>query len=92
MISVEDIIAKSSNIGAFKVAQKIGGQTLSKYIKDYGMGRRTGIELPMEEIGIIHPIARWNKLSISRIPMGHEIAVTPLQITMAMSAIANQGS
>lgn len=91
VISVEDIIAKSSNIGAFKVAQKIGGQTLSKYIKDYGMGRRTGIELPMEEIGIIHPIARWNKLSISRIPMGHEIAVTPLQITMAMSAIANQG-
>ncbi len=91
LLSVEDVIAKSSNIGAFKVAQKLGGESLSKYIKDYGMGRRTGIELPMEEIGIVHPFPRWNKLSISRIPMGHEIAITPLQITMAMSAIANKG-
>ena len=90
-ISVEEVIAKSSNIGAFKVAQRIGAPTLSRYIKDYGMGRKTGIELPMEEVGIVHPISRWNKLSISRIPMGHEIAVTPLQITMTMSAIANQG-
>jgi cell division protein FtsI/penicillin-binding protein 2 len=91
VLSVEQIIAKSSNIGAAKVALRLGQEKLHEYIRNFGFGRRTGIPLLGEISGIVHPLKDWTKLSISRIPMGHEIAVTPLQMVMAMSALANQG-
>jgi cell division protein FtsI/penicillin-binding protein 2 len=91
ILTVENIIGKSSNIGAAKVGIKMGEQLLNKYVQEFGFGRRTGIPLPGEVSGIVHAPAKWSKLSISRIPMGHEVAVTPLQMVMAMSAIANGG-
>jgi cell division protein FtsI/penicillin-binding protein 2 len=89
--SVQNIIMKSSNIGAAKVGIKMGQDRLSDYIHSYGFGTNTGIQLCGEARGIVHPVSKWSKVSIAQIPMGHGIAVTRLQMLMAMSAIANKG-
>ena len=90
-LSVEDIIAKSSNIGAAKIGMRLGEARLYKYIRDFGFGEPTGIALPGEVRGTVHPVKNWYKVSIAQIPMGQGLTVTPLQMTMAVSAIANQG-
>ncbi|MEP6603527.1 MAG: penicillin-binding protein 2 [Spartobacteria bacterium] len=91
-LSVQDILVKSSNIGAAKLAISVGDQKFYEYIRRFGFGERTGIELPGEIPGVIRPPQSWSKISITRIPMGHEIGVTPLQMVVAMSAIANGGN
>ena len=90
-LSVRDILVKSSNIGAAKLALSVGEQRFYEYIRRFGFGERTGIELPGEIGGLIRPPQAWSKISITRIPMGHEVGVTPLQMTVAMSVIANGG-
>jgi len=90
-LSVEDILIKSSNIGAAKLAMGLGEQRFYGYIRGFGFGERTGISLPGEIPGLVYPPHRWSKLSITRIPMGQEVAVTPLQTITALSAIANGG-
>jgi len=90
-LSVRDILIKSSNIGAAKLALTVGEQKFYEYIRRFGFGERTGIELPGEINGLIRPPQSWSKISITRIPMGHEIGVTPLQMTVAMATIANGG-
>src|SRR5256714_76968 len=90
-LSVRDILIKSSNIGAAKLALTVGDQKFYEYIRRFGFGERTGIELPGEINGLIRPPQSWSKISITRIPMGHEIGVTPLQMTVAMATIANGG-
>src|SRR5579863_2218019 len=91
ILSVESIITKSSNIGAAKVGIKMGQDRLFSYIRNFGFGDHTGIPLPGESRGIVHPIKDWSKVSIAQIPMGQGIAVTPLQMAMAMCAVANKG-
>jgi cell division protein FtsI (penicillin-binding protein 3)/stage V sporulation protein D (sporulation-specific penicillin-binding protein) len=90
-LSVEDILIKSSNIGAAKLAMGLGEQRFYGYIRGFGFGERTGIALPGEIPGLVYPPHKWSKLSITRIPMGQEVAVTPLQTITALSAIANGG-
>jgi cell division protein FtsI (penicillin-binding protein 3)/stage V sporulation protein D (sporulation-specific penicillin-binding protein) len=90
-LSVQDILVKSSNIGAAKLAISVGEQKFYEYIRRFGFGERTGIELPGEISGVIRPPQSWSKISITRIPMGHEVGVTPLQMTVAMATIANGG-
>src|SRR3954452_1027367 len=90
-LSVRDILVKSSNIGAAKLALSVGEQKFYEYIRRFGFGERTGIELPGEINGVIRPPQTWSKISITRIPMGHEVGVTPLQMTIAMATIANGG-
>jgi len=90
-LSVEEILEKSSNIGAAKLALELGDQRLYDYIKRYGFGERTGINLPGEISGVIHPPYQWSKIDITRIPMGQSVGVTPLQIATAMCVIANGG-
>jgi len=90
-LTVEQILFKSSNIGAAKIGLKMGPARLYEYIRRFGFGRKTGIGLPGEVSGIVHPLSQWTKLSITRIPMGHEVAATPIQMLMAMNAIANGG-
>jgi cell division protein FtsI/penicillin-binding protein 2 len=90
-LCVKDILVKSSNIGAAKLAVSVGDQKFYEYIRRFGFGERTGVELPGEIPGLIRPPQSWSKISITRIPMGHEIGVTPLQMATAMSAIANGG-
>jgi cell division protein FtsI/penicillin-binding protein 2 len=91
VLSVENIITKSSNIGAAKVGIKMGENRLYEYIREFGFGARTGVPLQGEVSGIFHPLKAWSKVSIAQIPMGQGIAATRLQMTMAMCAIANGG-
>ena len=90
-MNVHEILVKSSNIGSAKMAMLMGGDKYYEYVRKFGFGDRHGIELPGEICGLVHPPARWDKLTITRMPMGQSVAVTPLQITMGMSVIANGG-
>lgn len=90
-LTVEGIITKSSNIGAAKVALKFGQTNLYRGLLDFGFNARTGIELPGEARGRVWPLDMWTPLSITRIAMGHEVSATPIQMVMAMAAIANDG-
>jgi len=90
-LSVKDILVKSSNIGAAKLAVSLGDEKFYAYIRRFGFGERTGIELPGEIPGLVRSPRSWSKISITHIPMGHEIGVTPLQMCAAMSVIANGG-
>ena len=90
-LSVQDILVHSSNIGAAKMACMLGDLKFYEYIRRFGFGDRTGIELPGEIRGMVHPPKSWSKISITRIPMGQEVGVTPLQMILAMATIANGG-
>ncbi len=91
LLTTEGIITKSSNIGAAKIGIRLGEERLYDYTRDFGFGERTGIPLPGEVRGIVYPVKNWSKVSIAQIPMGQGIAVTRLQMLMAMSALANDG-
>ena len=92
VLSVEEILFHSSNIGAAKIAvERMGPARVYDAMRKFGFGCKTGIALLGEVSGIVHPLSKWNKLSISRIPMGHEVSVTPIQMIMALNAVANGG-
>ena len=91
VLTTENIVTKSSNIGAAKIGIRLGQDRLHDYAWDFGFGQRTGIALPGEARGILYPVKDWTKVSIAQIPMGHGIAVTRLQMIMAMNALANDG-
>ncbi len=90
-LSVLGIITKSSNIGAAKIGIDLGEDRLYEYMCDFGFGMPTGVQLPGESRGILHPVKKWSKVSIAQIPMGHGVATTRLQMVMAMAAMANDG-
>ena len=90
-LTVNDILVHSSNIGVAKLAMRLGDQKFFEYIHRFGFGEQTGVALPGEAKGTIHPPHLWSKISITRMPMGQEVAATPLQIVTAMGAIANGG-
>lgn len=91
VLSVEQIITKSSNIGAAKVGLKLGETRLSDYMHSFGFGQSTGIPLPGERSGLVPAVSNWTKVSIAQIPMGQGVSVSRLQMVMAMSALANKG-
>ena len=90
-LCVADVLVKSSNIGAAKLAMTLGDHRFYEYIRSFGFGERTGVGLPWEISGLVRPPHKWSKISITRIPMGQGVGVTPLQMAMAMCAIANGG-
>jgi cell division protein FtsI (penicillin-binding protein 3) len=90
-LSMEDVLAKSSNIGAIHVGMQVGNKNLYEYIRRFGFGKRTGIELPAEAPGMLRPLKRWQPTSIGSVPMGHEISVTSLQLAQLGGVIANGG-
>ncbi|MDL5050713.1 penicillin-binding protein 2 [Oscillatoria amoena NRMC-F 0135] len=90
-LTVQEGVQKSSNIMTAKIALELGDARMHEYVKRFGFGERTGVVLPAERAGIVNPLSRWSKISITRIPMGHEVATTPLQVLMAMNVIANGG-
>jgi cell division protein FtsI (penicillin-binding protein 3) len=90
-LSMQDVLAYSSNIGAIRIGMQVGNKNLYEYVRRFGFGRRTGIELPAEAPGILRPLKRWQPTSIGSVPMGHEIAVTSVQLAQAGSVIANGG-
>ena len=91
LLSVADIIKKSSNIGAAKIALMMGNEKVYQSLRVFGFGERPGTGLPGEDAGILWRTDRWSKLSITRIAMGHEVLTTSMQILSAVSAIANDG-
>lgn len=90
-LTLRSIIAKSSNIGAIKIAQRLGNRRFYDYIRKFGFGRRLGVDLPGEASGTLRSIRQWSGLSLASISFGHEISVTPIQMVSAIAAIANGG-
>jgi cell division protein FtsI/penicillin-binding protein 2 len=91
MLRVSEVIEKSSNIGAAKLAVQLGQERFYGYIRAFGFGQTTGVALPGENHGKLRPREEWTGLSITRIAMGHEVTASPLQVTAATCAIANGG-
>ncbi len=91
LLTVAGVLAESSDVGAIKIALRLGEERFYKYIRAFGFGQQTGIELPGETRGLTKPLNRWSKVSIGAISMGQEIGVTPLQLVSMVSTIANDG-
>jgi cell division protein FtsI (penicillin-binding protein 3) len=91
MLSVSEVLQHSSDVGAIKIALRLGDDRMYSYIRGFGFGSQTGIELPGETRGITKPVSRWSKMSIGAIAMGQEIGVSPLQLVSMTSAMANDG-
>ncbi len=91
-LSFSDVIARSSNVGAIKVAQQVGAERLYSYARSFGIGRKTGIGLPGEQPGLLRPPKKWSGVSIASLAIGQEVSATPLQMLMAYAAVANGGT
>ena len=91
LLSVADILAKSSDVGAIKIAVRVGAPKFYEYIRAFGFGSPTGVDLPGESRGLLHRLENWSAISIGSVSMGQEIGVTPIQLITAVSAIANGG-
>jgi cell division protein FtsI (penicillin-binding protein 3) len=91
LLSVSQILQYSSDVGAIKLAMRVGNQQFYRYWRSFGFGTPTGIELPGEAVGLTKPPERWSKISIGAMAMGQEVGVTPIQLTVAASVIANGG-
>ena len=91
LLSVSDIIAESSDVGAIKVAMRLGNDRFYKYIRAFGFGQQTGIELPGETRGLAKPVDRWSKISFASISMGQEVGISGIQLAALISTIANDG-
>lgn len=90
-LTVAQILANSSDVGAIKLALRLGDERFDHYIRAFGFGKQTGIELPGETRGIAKPVARWSKVSIGAIAMGQEIGISGVQLISLISTIANDG-
>ncbi|HMK93451.1 MAG TPA: penicillin-binding protein 2, partial [Thermoleophilia bacterium] len=90
-MTVREILAKSSNIGAVTIGQRLGKTELLHWIHRFGFGRLTGIDFPGEVPGFVLPGDKWWSSTIGNVPMGQGISVTPIQMVAAYSAIANDG-
>ena len=91
LLSVADILALSSDVGAIKIALRLGAPKFYDYIHSFGFGVPTGVDLPGESRGMLRPLSNWSAISIGAISMGQEVGVTPIQLISAVSAIANGG-
>jgi len=91
LLPVWGVLAKSSNVGTIKIALRLGEERYYKYIRAFGLGQLTGIELPGETRGITKPPSRWSKVSIAAISIGQEIGVSPVQLAALTSTFANDG-
>lgn len=90
-LTVEEIIAKSSNVGAVKIALKTGDKNLHDYLLRFGFNQTTGVEMPSESQGLIFRLKRWQPGSIGSVAIGHEVLTTSLQLVRGLAAIANNG-
>jgi cell division protein FtsI (penicillin-binding protein 3) len=90
-LTFTEAVAHSSDIGMIRVAQRLGRDNFARYVKAFGFGSATGVDLPGESAGLFRPIARWSALSLPTLSFGQEIGVTALQITMAAATVANGG-
>ena len=90
-LTIPEALAKSSNVAAIKLGMRVGDPTMYDYIRRFGFGSKTGIELPGETNGILRKVERWQPSSIGSIAIGQEVGVTPVQMVAAFGALANDG-
>ncbi len=90
-LSVRDILKYSSNIGSAKIAEKLGREKYYDYIRSFGFGAKTGIDVSGEANGLLRPVKNWTRVDTAAIAFGQGISVTAIQLITAMSAIANDG-
>jgi cell division protein FtsI (penicillin-binding protein 3) len=91
LLTVSQILAYSSDVGAIKVGLRLGAPKFYDYIRSFGFGQPTGVDLPGESRGKLRRLENWTPVSVGSISMGQEIGVTPLQMISAVSAMANGG-
>ena len=91
ILTFQEVIQRSSNVGAVQIGMELGGKKYYKYIRDFGFGEKTGIDFPGEIRGILRAPSDWSGTSLAALSIGQEIGVTPLQILRAYAAIANGG-
>lgn len=90
-LTLHGIVMKSSNRGAAHLGMMLGEERLRFYASAFGFGQKTGIDLTGEVPGILHAVKDWDGLTITRMPMGHAVSATPMQIHNAMAVVANNG-
>jgi cell division protein FtsI/penicillin-binding protein 2 len=91
-MTVSEILAQSSNVGTITIGQRLGERRFDGWVRRFGFGRRTGIDLPGEESGLVLPLERYSGSSMGNLPIGQGEAVTPVQLASAYAAIANGGT
>jgi cell division protein FtsI (penicillin-binding protein 3) len=91
LLPVWGVLAESSNVGTIKIALRLGEERYYKYMRAFGLGQQTGIELPGETRGITKPPSRWSKVSIAAISIGQEVGISPIQLAGMISTFANDG-
>lgn len=90
-LTVHEVVTKSSNRGAAQLGMLLGERRLYEYAHAFGFGEDSGFGLGGEVDGILHPVKDWDGLTISRLPMGHAVSATPMQVHYAMSVVSNEG-
>lgn len=91
LLRFDEVIIKSSNVGMAKLGKRLGNRRLYDCVRSFGFGSPTGIDLEGEGAGIVQPFVRWGPFTTTSIPIGQEIAVTPIQLARAFCAFANGG-
>lgn len=91
LLTLPEVIAHSSNIGAIKLAESLGPQLLRKYLTAFGFGEKAEVDLPGESPGLLRPVSEWSLTSLPSISFGQEVAVTPIQLITGVSVFANGG-
>jgi cell division protein FtsI (penicillin-binding protein 3) len=90
-LTTAGILKESSNVGAIMIGQRLGADDFDKWVRRFGFGKPTGIDLPGEEQGIVLPVSKYSGASMGNLPIGQGIAVTPMQMATAYAALANGG-
>lgn len=90
-LTISEALEKSSNVAAIKLGLRVGDPTMYEYMRRFGFGSKTGIELPGETAGLVRKVERWQESSIGSIAIGQEVGVTPVQMVSAFGALANDG-
>lgn len=91
-LTASEILKRSSNVGAAKIAQKLGREPLYEFLLKMGFGKRTGIELPGERKGVVHPTRTWGETGLAAVSFGYNITVTPLQVIAAFASVGSGGN
>src|SRR5205807_8135612 len=91
LLTATEALAKSSNVAAIKLGMRLGNERLYDYIRRFGFGSKTDVELPGETAGLVRPVSKWQPGSIGSVPIGQEVGVTPVQMAAAYATIANDG-
>jgi len=92
VLTFPDVFSNSSNVGTIQIGRRVGQDFLFQSLKLFRFGSKTGIELPAEAAGKVHPLKEWTRRSLDSVSIGYEISVTALQVLQAMNVIANRGS